>query len=88
MTKYQKRPEIVIATQWFRLGDHPAVTAVPHHLSETPGACDCYKPMDEHGYVQTVLVCPGDYVVKAGKSFIVLAAEGFEADYELVREPE
>jgi hypothetical protein len=53
MARYMKKPVVVEAVQWFRHGDHPAVTA---------------DPADEAtGYIDTpegrLTVRPGDWII-------------------------
>ena len=62
MAKYRKRPVIVEATQWFKLGDHPAVDR-----SIGLRKCDSCHSFSVHGSIPTLegrhIVCPGDYII-------------------------
>jgi hypothetical protein len=61
MARYQKKPVVVDAVQWFRHGDHPAVVA------ESAG--------DPSGYIDTpegrLIVKPGDWIITgvAGENY-------------------
>jgi hypothetical protein len=50
--KYRKKPIVVEATQWFKHGDHPAVTR---------------HPEPQLGFISTLegmmLVIPGDWII-------------------------
>jgi len=64
MAKYRKRPVIVEATQWFKMGDHPAV----ERWSKCLLRCDtCGNKYAAHGHMKTLegeyIVCPGDYII-------------------------
>ena len=56
--KYRKKPVVIEATQWFKLGDHPAVVK----LDGLP---------TENGWVKTLegghVVTPGDYIITGVK---------------------
>lgn len=55
MLKFRKRPVVIEATQWFKLGDHPEVT----------------KFENEFGWVDTLegghIVTPGDWIITGVK---------------------
>jgi len=61
MARYQKKPVVVEAVQWFKHGDHPAVFAD--------------SPDDVFGYIDTpegrLTVQPGDWVITgvAGENY-------------------
>jgi hypothetical protein len=61
MTRYQKKPVVVEAVQWFKHGDHPAVRAESGD--------------DAFGYIDTpegrLTVQPGDWVITgvAGENY-------------------
>ena len=54
--KYVKKPVVVEATQWFKMGDHPAVMRYMK---------------DERGWIETLegghIVTPGDYIITGVK---------------------
>lgn len=57
--KFRKKPVVVEATQWFKMGDHPAVTNFPDWIvSSTP---------EGRGWVETLegghVVTPGDWII-------------------------
>lgn len=63
MPKFAKKPVVIEATQWFSLGDHPAVTDLPDwHPLQT----DSLNP-GELGFVATLegghVVTPGDWII-------------------------
>ena len=56
--KFRKKPVVIEATQWFKLGDHPAVTEMP----------DWVVGFDkDNGWVDTLegghVVTPGDWII-------------------------
>lgn len=62
--KFIKKPVVIEATQWFKMGDHPAVLSHP------------LEPMLEyvgeyHGWIQTLegghVVTPGDWIITGVK---------------------
>lgn len=53
--KYRKKPVVIEATQWFKVGDHPAV----RNSATGYGAIDTL----EGGHI----VCPGDYIITGVK---------------------
>ena len=62
--KFRKKPVIIEATQWFKLGDHPKVLIAP--LSPIDGFQVGY-----HGWVQTLegghIVTPSDWIITGVK---------------------
>ena len=70
--KYRKKPVVIEATQWFKMGDHPAVTAF--------FAC-------REGWVDTLqgghIVTPGDWIITGvmGEHY-PCKADIFELTYE------
>lgn len=59
MAKFRKKPVVIEATQWFKQGDHPAVTtkddSAPGFLPQTHG----WVPTLEGGHIVT----PGDWII-------------------------
>lgn len=80
---------MIEAVQWFKEGDHPAVTMF---RARNLHACEhCKKEMYEHGKCPTLeghhLVCPGDWVITGikGEQY-PCKPDIFEATYELVED--
>ena len=72
--KFRKKPLIVEATQWFKMGDHPAVKK--HDREEKFG-----KVYDAIGDEMTVM--PGDWIVIGAQGeHYICEPEIFEATYE------
>jgi len=76
--KYRKKPVVIEATQWFKMGDHPAVEQFFTHDPERTGL----------GWVKTL---EGGHIVTAG-DFIITGVKGehypckpdiFELTYEV-----
>jgi hypothetical protein len=61
MAKYRKKPVVIEATQWFKHGDHPAVTAFWANDPQSLG----------HGWLKTLegghIVTPGDWIITGVK---------------------
>lgn len=59
--KFRKKPVVIEATQWFKLGDHPAVEPFFHHDPERVG----------YGWIKTLegghIVMPGDWIITGVK---------------------
>ena len=84
--KYQRKPEIVEATQWFKMGDHP--------LPITPWTefCEicrhCGKQMKKHCWIRegNLTVCPGDWIIIASNGEISVVKDSvFREMYEAVK---
>lgn len=58
--KFRKKPVVIEATQWFKMGDHPAVRKPPAHWDT-----------GEYGWVDTLegghVVTPGDWIITGVK---------------------
>ena len=79
--KYRKKPVVIEATQWFKLGDHPAVEAFFTHDPEQKG----------YGWVKTLegghIVTPGDFIITGVKGeHYPCKPDIFAATYEAVEE--
>jgi len=68
---YRKRPVVIEATRWRRLGDHPEVKLlVEKPALGIPGLdCEgCGISLRGHGSVDTLeghhIVCPGDWIIR------------------------
>ena len=92
--KYQRKPEIVEAIQWFKHGDHPQVK---RHWSDFEFEY-CEKNCGQkafHGMIETgegpfglSLVCPGDWIITAPNGDIgVVKDSEFREMYEVVGKP-
>ncbi len=90
MTKYRKKSDVVEAAQWFKDGDHPAVTPYPNVGDNTQRTCCvCHKHlMSEHGWFDTYaqgicVVCPGDWIItNIEGDWLFCKAGAFEEEYE------
>ena len=60
--KFRKKPVVIEATQWFKLGDHPAVLWAPTNYIDIPEFKVGY-----HGGIKTLegwhIVTPGDWII-------------------------
>lgn len=87
MGKYRKKPVIIEAVQWFKMGDHPAVTSMNAPFAKHPWCGVCGKNRREHGVCPTLegqhLVCPGDWIITGvkGENY-PCKPDIFEATYE------
>jgi len=73
MAKYRKKPVVIEATQWFKMGDHPAVRS-------SHGG---YGSIDTLEGVHTVT--PGDYIITGVKGeHYPCKPDIFEMTYEEV----
>lgn len=65
MAQYRKKPVVIEATQWFKMGDHPAVIDNP----KLHGAF--INLLDGHGWCPTLEggheVTPGDWIITGVK---------------------
>ena len=82
MSKFRKKPVVIEATQWFAIGDHPAV----HEYT------DVEFPLGEKGrsYVETMegplRVSPGDWIITGVKGELYpVKSDIFAATYEAVK---
>jgi hypothetical protein len=72
--KYRKKPVVIEATQWFKMGDHPAVKASLRY--------------EQIGWVQTLEggheVTPGDWIITGVKGeHYPCKPDIFEMTYEV-----
>lgn len=90
--KYRKKPIVIEAVQWFKIGDHDEV--IPYNsIVVAEGTCElCGKSYAEHGLVSTLedshdvahRVCPEDWIIKGVQGeFYPCKPDIFEATYEL-----
>lgn len=76
--KYRKKPVVIEATQWFKDGDHYAVSNYETHDPTMKG----------HGWVNTLegghIVTPGDYIITGVKGeHYPCKPDIFEMTYEV-----
>ena len=86
MGKYRKKPIVVEAVQWFKVGDH---SAVEQWNNMDMRVCNqCSYMMHSHGFCTTLecdmLVCVGDWIITEpdGKSHYPCKPDIFAARYE------
>ena len=77
--KFRKKPVVIEATQWFKIGDHPQVIY--------KDACDAFP--DQHCVIKTLegwmRVTAGDYIIKGVRGeFYPCKPDIFELTYEVV----
>jgi hypothetical protein len=82
--KYRKKPVVINAVQWFKMGDHPGVLDGP--LDDCPEFI-----YEHHGWIQTLegghIVTPGDYIITGVMGEIYPCKEKiFKLTYEAVEE--
>jgi hypothetical protein len=90
MAKYRKKPVVIEATQWFKMGDHPLVR--PPTDKANAGWCKSQGlPEGSLGEIQTLEgmmhVTPGDWIITGVKGeHYPCKPDIFEATYEPVGE--
>lgn len=81
MARYRKRPVVIEATQWFKMGDHPAVEPVPFWHRDVNDVGVGFVKTLEGGHVVT----PGDWIITGVKGeHYPCKPDIFEATYEEV----
>jgi hypothetical protein len=90
MTKYRKKPVVIEATQWFKLGDHPMVHK-PITTVELNSEWERRQGLPEGslGEIKTLegylLVTPGDWIITGVKGeHYPCKPDIFELTYEVV----
>lgn len=87
MPKFRKKPIVIEAIQWFKLGDHPAVTAMPGPGAYPEGS-STVQGGQVVGFIATdageLTVIPGDWIATgtAGEHYPIkpeIFAEIYEA---------
>jgi hypothetical protein len=63
--KFRKKPLVIEATQWFKMGDHEEVREYEYNNDVW---CDnCVTAKNRHGWIDTLegghIVCPGDWII-------------------------
>ena len=87
MKKFRKKPVVIEAEQWFKIGDVKAVGIIPWTANCDNICLKCGKPLKHHGLCPTLegnhIVCPGDWIIKgvAGE-FYPCKPDIFEETYE------
>jgi hypothetical protein len=65
--KYRKKPVVVEASRWFKMGDDPGVVQYNKGADLLRECEHCGERMAEHGWIKTLegghIVCPGDWIV-------------------------
>jgi hypothetical protein len=84
--QYRKKPVVIEATQWFKMGDHPAVS---EYNPEWHICGHCNQAAKGHGWVDTLegghKVCVGDYIITGVKGeHYPCKPDIFELTYEPV----
>lgn len=94
MAKFKKKPVVIEASQWFKNGDHPKVSAVPKGMGILVNAAGsqttckhCGNHVENHGFIETLegghIVCWSDWIIKGIKGeFYPCKPDIFEAIYE------
>ena len=97
--KFRKKPVVIEAVQWFRMGDHSEVRKLelsawqkshPECLHETCHGCGRPDYEESHGHVGTFegghIVCPGDWIITGivGEHY-PCKPDVFEQTYEAVK---
>ena len=85
--KYRKKPVVIEATQWFKMGDHPAVERFPFawavckaegYPDHDPSDLGIIKTLEGHHQVN-----PGDWIITGVKGeHYPCKPDIFEATYE------
>jgi len=83
VAKFRKKPVVIEATQWFKQGDHPAVTTFRNPITG--------RLMRTNGWIDTLegghIVTPGDWIITGVKGeHYPCKPEIFEMTYELAGE--
>jgi hypothetical protein len=77
--KFRKKPVVIEATQWFKLGDHPAVVRFRDDISESIGWVETL----EGGHI----VNRGDWIITGVKGeHYPCKPDIFEMTYEAINE--
>lgn len=69
MKEYRKKPVVVLAKRWYKIGDVPESSIKPYENLFPDWVCNhCGKGVEEHGMCDTLegfhIVCPGDYIIR------------------------
>ena len=87
--KFRKKPVVIEATQWFKMGDHPAVVERSSYQQTplSPGICYVTKVPIVKTLEGEHIVTPGDWIITGIKGeFYPCKPDIFAATYEEVKE--
>jgi hypothetical protein len=88
---YIRRPEIVEAVQWNKVGDHDDITAMSLANKEKDAKCDiCGLLFQDHGMrtlnaLMQDTICPGMWIVDTENGLQYVNDKIFLERYELVK---
>ncbi len=86
--KFRRRPVIVEAIQWMKVGDHPNVIHYTHADFPESLCPECGRTMIDHGYIDNVdtahMVHVGDWLIQGVKGPYPCRPEMFNEKYDLV----
>ena len=85
--KFRKKPVVIEATQWFKVGDHPVVINMAGGGDRICEACN--SPSHAHGWCPTLegqhIVCVGDWIITGIKGeHYPCKPDIFDATYERI----
>ena len=88
MPRFRKKPMIIDAEVWNKIGDHEEVK---QHSGTERYCCYCGKTMEGHGWLATLegghIVCPGDWIIRGVKGeYYPCKPDIFEQTYEYVND--
>lgn len=93
MPKYRKKPVIVEAVQWMKMGDHDRVRSLHEYDPFPPRCLRCKDRRNKHGVVSGIdgidaqYVCPSDWIVTTEDCPAELFSDNyFREEYEKVEE--
>lgn len=85
MARYMKKPVLVEAVQWHKMGDHEHVKAYDSWVSPCDTVCkNCGCTSKYHGQIGCMRVCPSNWVVTTDRDVKVMDDFDFRAQYEPV----
>lgn len=88
--KFQKRPVVIDAVQWFKHGDHPAVEQYGQGIIDQYPAyaqCGTIKTLEDNHYTRHHVV-PGDWIITGVKGEqYPCKPDVFEQTYEAPHDP-
>lgn len=85
MARFRRRPLVIEATRWFKLGDHPHVAAYRNQLGPVDG-------VGPYGWIETLegghLVTSGDWIITGVQGeMYACKPDIFAATYEPAEAP-
>ena len=91
MAKYRKKPVVIEAEQWFKLGDIEGI--IPYIPLSQRNCSQCEKDINKHGWILTLdgkgghIVCPNDWIITGAMGKKTICKPKLFADsYEKVGE--